>query len=79
MREHANQVLDQLDTSQLAAVSHLLAVVTDPLSRSVASAPVDEEPISAAEAAALDEAHAAMQRGEGISHEELLREFGISR
>lgn len=79
MKEHAHQMLDQLDPSQLAAVAHLLEVLTDPVSRSLANAPFDTEPISAAEAAELDEAHAAIQRGEGFSHEDMLREYGISR
>lgn len=79
MKEHAHQMLDQLDPSQLAAVAHLLEVLTDPVSRSLAGAPFDIEPISAAEAAELDEAHAAIQRGEGIAHEDMLREYGISR
>ena len=79
MKEHAHQMLDQLDASQLAAVAHLLEVLTDPLARSLANAPFDIEPVSAAEAAELDEAHAAIQRGEGIAHEDMLREYGISR
>jgi hypothetical protein len=76
MKERAHQMLDP---SQLAAVAHLLEVLTDPVSRSLANAPYDTEPLSAAEAAELDEAHAAIQRGEGIAHEEMLREYGISR
>ena len=79
MKEHAHQMLDQLAPSQLADVAHLLEVLTDPVSRSLANAPFDTEPISAAEAAELDEAHAAIQRGEGITHEDMLREYGISR
>ena len=79
MNEHAHQMLDQLDPTQLAAVTHLLEVLTDPVSRSLANAPFEVEPISAAEAAELEEAHAAIQRGEGIAHEDMLREYGISR
>jgi hypothetical protein len=30
------------------------------------------------EAAALDSAHASIERGEGISHEEIMREFGLA-
>jgi hypothetical protein len=67
MKEHPHQMIEQLE------------VLTDPLSRSLANAPFDSEPVSAAEAAALDEAHAAIQRGEGIAHQEILREYGISR
>ena len=51
--------------------------MTDPLARSLSNAPVDREAISDEEAAALDEAHASIARGEGLSHEEILREFGL--
>ena len=61
MKEHAHQMLDQLDPSQLAAVAHLLEVLTHPVARSLANAPFDTEPISAAEAAELDEAHAVIR------------------
>ena len=78
-RQHVHKLVDQLDAGQLAAVGQLLEVMTDLLARSLANAPVETEPISAKEAAALDEAHAAIARGEGIPHEEILREFGVAR
>lgn len=79
MKEHAHQMLDQLDASQLAAVAHLLEVLTDPIARSLANAPFDADPSPAEEGAELDEAHAAIQRGEGIAHDDILREYGIIR
>lgn len=78
-RQHVHQLVDQLDAGQLAAVGQLLEVMTDALARSLANGPVETEPISEEEAAALDEAHAAIARGEGIPHEEILREFGLAR
>jgi len=77
-RQHVHELVDQLDAGQLAAVGQLLEVMTDPVARSLANAPVETEPVSTAEAAALDEAHAAIARGEGIPHEEILREFGLT-
>ena len=76
-RQHVHELIDQLDRGQLAAVGQLLEVMTDPLARSLACAPVDAEPVSPEEAAALDEAHASIARGEGIPHQEILREFGL--
>ena len=78
-RQHVHELVDQLDAGQLAAVGQLLEVMTDPVARSLANAPVDDEPISEEEAAALDEAHASIERGEGIPHEEILREFVLTR
>jgi hypothetical protein len=78
-RQRVHALVDQLDAGQLAAVGQLFEVMTDPVARSLASAPVETEPVSEEEAAALDEAHAAIERGEGIPHEEILREFGLAR
>lgn len=78
-RQHVHDLVDQLDAGQLTAVGQLLEVMTDPVARSLASAPVESEPISEKEAAELDEAHAAIERGEGIPHQEIQREFGLAR
>ncbi len=77
-RQHVHELIDQLDPGQLAAVGHLLEVMTDPVARSLAGAPVETEPVSVDEAAALDAAHAAIERGEGIPHDDILREFGLA-
>jgi len=77
--QQAHQLLDQLDAGQLSAVIHLLQVMINPLSHSLASAPLEEEEITPETAAALDRARASLARGEGISHEEMLREFGRNK
>jgi hypothetical protein len=82
-RRQAHALLDLLPPAKLSAVRRVLEVMVDPddepLARSLANAPVESEPVSAEEAAALDEAHASIARGEGIPHEEILREFGLAR
>jgi hypothetical protein len=47
------------------------------LARSLALAPVEEEEVSPETAAALNRARDSLARGEGIPHEEILREFGL--
>jgi hypothetical protein len=47
----------------------------EPLSRSLALAPVEEEEIAAETVAALDHTRASLAGGEGIPHEEILRDF----
>jgi hypothetical protein len=78
-KQHAHQLLDQLDPGQLAAVVHLLQVMTGRLSRSLSLAPVEEEEITPETAAALDRGRASLARGEGIAHEEVRREFGLEK
>ncbi len=51
----------------------------DPLYRKLTNAPLEEEEITAETATALDRAHASLARGEGIPHEEILREFGLTK
>lgn len=78
-KQHAHELIDQLDPAQVSAVVPLLQfMLLDPVSRSLAAAPVEQEPVSPEEAAALDEGRAALDRGERISHEDILREFGLS-
>ena len=82
-RREAHALLDMLPAEKLNAVRGLLEVMVRPedtvLSRSLALAPVEEEEITAETAAALDRARASLARGEGIPHEEILREFGLTK
>lgn len=56
-----------------------LEVMVEPLARSLASAPLEDDEITSETAAALDRARASLVRGEGIPHEEILREFGLNQ
>jgi hypothetical protein len=53
--------------------------MTGPLSHSLASAPVEEEEITSETAAALERSRASLARGEGIPHDDILREFGLGK
>jgi len=75
-REQAHALLDMLPVEKLIAVRSLLEVMVEPLSRSLASAPSEEEEITPETAAAIDRARASLARGEGIPHEDIRREFG---
>ena len=75
-KEHAHELIEQLAPSQLSAVVGLLEVMIDPVGSSVAGASVEDEDILPQTAAELDAAHASIARNEGISHEEILRQFG---
>ncbi|HXW15390.1 MAG TPA: hypothetical protein VEN79_12855 [Terriglobia bacterium] len=77
-KQHAHELIDQLDAAQVSAVVPLLQfMLLDPVSRSLAGAPVEQQPVSPEEASALDQARASLESGQGISHEEILREFGL--
>lgn len=77
-KEHAYELINRLGPAQLAAVVGLLEAMLDPMTRTLANAPVDDEPISADEAREIEAARAGLSRGEGIPHEQVLAEFGLS-
>lgn len=78
-KEHAHELIERLDSAQVAAVVPLLQfMLMDAVSRSLVSAPVEEEAVPSEEAVALDQARNSLDRGEGIAHEDILREFGLS-
>ncbi len=78
-KQHAYDLIEQLAPSQLSALVGLLEAMIDPVARSIANAPVEDDEILSQTAAELDAAHASIARGEGISHEEILRQFGAKR
>ena len=78
-KQQARELIDRLPPTQLSAVVGLLEAMLDPIVRSIASAPVEEEEITSETAAALDRARASLARGKGIPHEEILREFGLNK
>lgn len=79
-KEHAHELIDRLPPTQLSAVVGLLEAMLDPVSRAIANAPVDDEPETEAERQAVAESKAWFDRrgGQGISHEEVLADFGLT-
>jgi hypothetical protein len=78
-RQEAHALLDVLSAEKLNAVRSLLEVMVEPLARALALAPVEEDEITSETAAALDRARASLARGEGVPHEQVLREFGLTK
>jgi len=74
-RQQAHALLDLLPDEKLVAVRTLLEVMVDPS----ASLAAEDEELTPETRAALDRARASFTRGEGIPHEEILREFGIKK
>jgi hypothetical protein len=78
-RQKAHALIDRLSGEQLQAVRNLLEVMVTPLGSALASAPVEDDEITAETASAIDRSRAALGRGKGIPHEEILREFGLKK
>ena len=77
-RRQAHAYLDRLPPEQLSAVRSLLETMLDPVSRAVANAPIEDEPISEAEERAAAEAGEWLKHNKPIPHEEVLAEFGLT-
>ena len=50
----------------------------DPVSRAIANAPIDDEPITAEEETALEKSREWLKHNKGIPHEQVMAELGIS-
>ena len=75
-KQEAHELIDSMAPGQVAAVG-LFKAMLDPVSAALANAPIDDEPVSEEEARDIAQARAAAARGETVSNEEVLAEFGL--
>ncbi|MFN7936910.1 MAG: hypothetical protein U0R19_26550 [Bryobacteraceae bacterium] len=73
-----HDLVDRLVPVQIAAARNLLEAMVDPVGHAVAHAPVDPDPLSQDEIAALKEAKEWLARNPAIPHEQVLAELGIT-
>ena len=73
-KQQLHDLIESLPENEIASVYRLLA---DPLWIASVTAPVDDEPYTPEQQADDAEAQAAIDRGEGISDAQMLREFGL--
>lgn len=77
-KRRAHQI-DQLEPRQTSALIGLLEYILDPVSRAIANAPIDDEPITAEEEAAVEESREWLKHNKAIPHEQVLAELGITQ
>ena len=77
--QHVHELIDRLPATQLNAVAGLLEAMLDPVSRVIANAPVDEEPVTGEDRRRFSEGQAwfAESGGKGVPMQEVLAEFGL--
>ena len=77
-KQQLHDLIERLPENEVASVYRLLAgLLADPLWIAGVTAPADDEPYTPEQQADDAEAQAAIDRGEGISHAQMLREFGL--
>jgi hypothetical protein len=78
-RHDAHQLVERLPADQLSTVVRFMEfLLLDPISRSLAIAPVDDEPLTGEEAEALEKSKEWFRHNQGIPHDEVLAEFGLT-
>jgi hypothetical protein len=80
-KQHAQELIERLQASQIAtAVRRLEFMLLDPVSRAIATAPADDEPVTDEErqAVARSESWFRERGGTGIPVEEVLADLGLT-
>jgi hypothetical protein len=77
-KQQAHELIERLPPTQLSAVVGLLEAMLDPVSRALANAPIDDEPVTAEEENALAEAREWSKHNKAIPHEQVLADLGIT-
>jgi hypothetical protein len=77
-KRRAHELIEQLEPKQTSAVVGLLEMMLDPVSRALANAPIDDEPLDPEEEKAINESREWLKHNKGIPHEQVLKELGIT-
>ncbi len=77
-KQELHLLVDQLPTEQVAAaLQYMRYLRIDPVMLSLLNASADEEPYTEEQRVRDAEAVASIASGDGVSHVEMLREFGL--
>ena len=78
-KQQAYELIDRMAPGQVSAVVGLLKIMLNPVSRAIANAPFDDEPVTAEEEKSLTEANEWLKFNKAIPHEQVLAELGITQ
>jgi hypothetical protein len=80
-KRRAHELIEKLAPHQTSALVELLEVMLDPVSQTLANAPIDDEPESEEERRAVAESKRWFEQhgGRGIPHDEVVSEFRVSK
>lgn len=77
-KQHAYQLLDRLDPSQLEAVVRLLEVMTARETATIGNAPIDDEPVNDQEERAVAASKEWFRSSSGLPFEEVVADLGFT-
>src|SRR5579859_2626882 len=78
LKQQAHALIERMAPGQVSEAVGLLESLLDPLARSLANAPYEDEPISEEENLAVAASKAWLKENEPIPNEEVLAEFGLT-
>jgi hypothetical protein len=78
-KQQAHELIDKMSVGQVVAAVGLFKAMLDPVEIALANAPIDDEPLTVEEIKALDESREWLRHNEGIPHEQVLAELGITQ
>jgi len=78
-KQEAHELIDKMSVGQVVAAVGLFKAMLDPVEIALANAPIDDEPLTAEEIKALDVSREWLKHNEGIPHEQVLAELGITQ
>ena len=78
-KRQLHSMVDLLAPEQVHALRSLVEVMLDPVARATANAPVDDEPLTPEDEKALQEAREWLKYNQGIPHEQVLADLGITQ
>lgn len=78
-KAHAHELIEKLAPGQVPAAIGMLESLLDPVARAIANAPLDSEPLSAADEKALAKAHEWSKHNKPIPHQRVLDELGVTQ
>jgi hypothetical protein len=77
-REALHELVECIPETEIVAAQRLMErLATDASFRAALSSPLDDEPVTEGDAQAIARARADLRAGRVVSHDEMLREFGI--
>jgi len=76
---HAHELIDRMAPGQVKVVVELLEIILDPVARSLANAPVEDEPISEEENLAVATSKTWLKNNQPIPNEIVLADLGLSK
>ena len=78
-KEHAHELIERMAPGQVEVVVELLEIILDPVARSLAKAPFEDEPISEEENLSVAASKEWLKNNQPIPNENVLAEFGLSK